>query len=884
MNDNILPELNFAFVSEMKEYKVPFFPDKQKSDTICGSWHLQPEFPDADNLLDTAYDSCRRYLGAGKFQETADSGFCVKTVKKNTSVFEEYSLEITPGTCTIAANDTEGIRRGIYEFIDLFCANDGNFPATTQSITRKPFISIRLGRCPFSPIKRWPVNTDELLDEIDYYPEAYLETLAHDGINGIWMVSQLRELGTSSFTVEDPDRRKRLAKLAKVAKKCSRFGVKVWLFMIEPFALPDDDELCRNHPELFMAKEKPFGRNLFCPASEATGKYLREITKSIFSEIPALGGVIDIVYGERPSTCPSARLSFDNTPLACQNDCGLSINEIMQKALQAISDGIKAGSADAKLIAWYYMPLSSPLAAWCQDFAKYTPDDVIAQFNFESAGEKVQLGKTHIAGDYWVSYEGPSPRFTAAARQRTGKLMGAKLQLGCGHELTPVPYIPVPEIAYNKYKALKSLGVSSVMQSWYIGNFPGIMELACGRLAFHDFNGTAAEFMLDLARPIWGRYAESVVEAWQIFAEAYRQFPFALMFQYYAPQNSFMMWKHNFLPELAPLAPPWKPNFEFGGDAIGEALAGFTLEDAITLMDDMSSQWHNGMAKLMPLKEIFKDSDEHIRDIGVAELLENLICGTALILKFFLLRRELYTEKLPQSGYIAIIEKMKELIEQHKILCQKSIPLLEADSRLGYHGEALCRIFDEFKTAKALDIADRSLADAEKLIEAVKNGSTPLQYAEKLILDKLPPNEVRQTKNCSWFWHKQDDKFVLTITGFPADTDIWGKVFFMDLTGTRFALQDSFDVKDGKCLPRGNMHQIITGKAFDSKFTMDYQGTKLVMTWPIESLPGAKEEKMIRFTFRFGVEEEESFAKGNGGILRLYLGTIKPDETFTIEL
>ena len=556
--ENILPDLNFPFVEEMKKFAVPFFPDKTEKNHKRIFWSLQMEFPDSEGLLQTAVESLHRFLAGGNCQaKKENTSYIVRIEKEEKSVFEEYSLEITPQMCRIAANDTEGIRRGIYEFIDLFCTNGGVLPEKCEKIQRKPFLSIRIGRCPFSPIKRWPVNTDELLDDIDYYPDAYLETLAHDGINGIWLVSQLRELGVSSYTKEDPQREKRLEKLSRVAEKCGRYGIKVWLFMIEPFAVPDDDILYKEHPELFMQKNSSGGKNCFCPASCDTQKYLYEITKSVFSRVPALGGVIDIVYGERPTSCPSTVAAYSENKIFCQDQCSLNKNEIMQKALQALSDGIKAGSKDAKLIAWYYMPYPSPLASWCSKFAQYTPDDVIAQFNFESGGEKIQLGKKHFAGDYWVSYEGPAERYAEAARNRKGRLMGAKLQLGCGHELTTVPYIPVPEIAYNKYKEMHSLGVQSVMQSWYIGNFPGLMERACGRLAFHDFSDNKNDFLYSLAAPLWGKkYAANVMEAWEFFTKSYRKFPFSLMFQYYAPQNSFMMWKYHFLPDLDPLAPP----------------------------------------------------------------------------------------------------------------------------------------------------------------------------------------------------------------------------------------------------------------------------------------------------------------------------------------
>ena len=881
MKENILPDLNFPFVEEMKEFSRPFFPDK-KASASYGKWHLKAAFPDEKNLLETAYESCRRYISSGGYEECDFDGYLLETKQEKTEKFEAYFLTLSPGKCVISANDTEGIRRGIYEFIDLFCANGGSFPEKEEVITRKPFLSIRLGRCPFSPIKRWPVNTDELLDDIDYYPDAYLETLARDGINGIWLVTQLRELGKSSFTKEDPQRKRRLEKLSRVAEKCGRFGVKVWLFMIEPFAVPDEDELYKEHPELFMPAVIKGMKHCFCPAAEETGKYLREITKDVFSSVPALGGIVDIVYGERPTTCPSTKSSHDDSPILCQNQCSLNTNEIMQKALQAISDGIRAGSKEAKLIAWYYMPHAASLSSFCKDFAKYTPEDVIAQFNFESGGEKIQLGKKHCAGDYWVSYEGPAERYKEAALQRTNGPMGAKLQLGCGHELTPVPYIPVPEIAYNKYKAMYELNVSSVMQSWYIGNFPGLMERACGRLAFEDFSGGKEDFLLRLARPFWGKYSEEVVKAWEIFNKGYQLFPFSLLFQYYAPQNAFMMWKYHFLPDLAPLAPPWKPNFEFGGDTIGEAMAGFTLEDTAILMKEMSKEWKNGMEKLLPLKEIYKESIEHLRDIGNAELIGILIEGTSYLLDFFLLRKRLYTEKLMQNEYISLIEEMKQLLSQHKELCKKCIPILEADSRLGYHGEALCRIFDEEKTAKALLTAEESMKEAQMLLDAVKSGMTPLQYAEKTILDVLPQNTEQKAENFKWKWQVEKDKFLLKVYDLPAGKDVSIKAYFTDMTGSSFPMQDVFNIEKGECIRKQNILLILTGENFDSNFHVEFHNNSLIAAWPLSSIPGAVRDKMFRFTFSINIAGTNTLAKGEGGIGRLYLGNIRPNETYAM--
>ena len=258
--------------------------------------------------------------------------------------------------------------------------------------------------------------------------------------------------------------------------------------------------------------------------------------------------------------------------------------------------------------------------------------------------------------------------------------------------------------------------------------------------------------------------------------------------------------------------------------------------------------------------------------------------GTSLLLDFFLLRRRLYTERLSREDAVGLIEEMKGLLDRHRELCQKCIPLLEADSRLGYHGEALCRIFDEKKTSDALKKADGSASAAEKLLEAMKNGLSPLEYAAKTVLDVLPENAVRKAGKYRWSWKKETEAFVLTLSGLPPGNDVTGKAFFMDLTGTRFALQDVFHVKKGKCIRTGNLSLVITGKEFDSGFTMDLAGDRLTLRWPLRSLPGAVEEGLIRFTFVLETAEGSFFAKGKGGTERLYLYELKPNETFTLDL
>ena len=139
----------------------------------------------------------------------------------------------SPEGIILTAADTEGVRRAVYTLIDM-CRSAAVPALEYQRINRKPWLKNRISRCFFGPIKRAPFFRDELTDDIDYYPEAYLDRMASEGINGIWLTIVWKELGETSFFPVDPLREKRIEKLKKTVEKCRRYGIKVWVFCIEP--------------------------------------------------------------------------------------------------------------------------------------------------------------------------------------------------------------------------------------------------------------------------------------------------------------------------------------------------------------------------------------------------------------------------------------------------------------------------------------------------------------------------------------------------------------------------------------------------------------------------------------------------------------------------
>lgn len=657
---------------------------------------IEKGFPDADGSLDTAYADLHEFFKCVGLSEGGP--FRIVTERAPMPKFETFKVIVSETECRIQANDTEGIRRGIFFVEDELMRADGPFLKVGETL-RSPFIHTRISRCFFGPIKRPPKNRDELLDDVDYYPDGYLNRLAHDGVNGLWLTIEFKDLCKTSLIAEcSPDRERRLEKLRKTVAKCGRYGIKVFLFCIEPVAMDPGNPLLKAHPEL-GGGTMGASTKLFCPFSEAAQTYLREAMHDIFSQVPGLGGLIDITFGERPTTCLSgAEVDWQ---LNCPTCSKKQPWEILTASLSAMERGMHEAAPDAKFISWLYVPESGTGTEYASlnpfsEIARHTPPGVIVQYNFESGGRKLQLGKERPAGDYWLSYVGPSDPFksvasavseAAAAGANVG--MSAKIQACCSHEVATAPYIPVPSLLYRKYDAMRTLGVTSVMQCWYFGNMPSLMNRAAAtELPFALETVSEDEFLLNLARRDWGKvHAEQVVQAWRLFAEAYDNYPLTNAFQFYGPMQDGVVWPLHLKPVHLPLAPTWKLEYPPSGDRIGESFCGWhTYAEVLELCRSMSDTWKRGLEVLAALKPQYADDPERLRDISVAEALGIQFRSGYNILRFYDFREQLLYG--PKEKKTAILQEMRSIVEEEMKNSSDIAVLCDSNPFLGFHAEA----------------------------------------------------------------------------------------------------------------------------------------------------------------------------------------------------
>ena len=675
--DNIRPPAgeSWKFIDELKEAEKRYFQwtrdlpaDGETSLSAGVTITRGVDCP----TLDTAYKDLESFfaqagIGLGAFRVATEIG--------EVGPYDSFLLKVENGACRIIADNVEGIRRGIFYLEDQLLGAEGPFLRIGET-RRKAWLKNRVSRCFFGPIKRPPKNRDELMDDMDYYPEEYLNRLAHEGVNGLWLTVELKDLCRTEFAPEyGKDAPRRLGKLRRTVDKCLRYGIKTYLFMIEPACLKSDSGLLQRYPELGGAMTA-IGTRCFCPSSETAYRYLRDSVNYIFLDVPRLGGIINISLGECATTCVSS-LRDGATRIDCPHCEKLSPKDVLYNSVKAMSDGMRAANPDADFISWLYVPQAGKVEDWVFKLSSRLPEGVTLLYNFESGGEQTQQGKKRVGGDYWLSYVGPSERFRKiASNLDPNGHIGAKLQVANSHECATIPYIPVPGQLHKKYKAMRELGVTTVMQCWYFGNYPGLMNKAAGMLAFEDFTSDEDDFLMRLATPEWGIHAKEITSVWGAASAAYQEYPFSNEMQYYGPYHDGIAWPLYPTTQYLELAPTYQVYHPTSGDFIGDCLKGFTIDEIIAQSRQMSDKWGEAYRRMNSLREAFVGNESRLADIALMEATGLLFRSGHNIFRFHKFREE--GDK----------DEMRRVMEEEAIASDRMAELCEADSRLGFHSEA----------------------------------------------------------------------------------------------------------------------------------------------------------------------------------------------------
>ena len=236
-----------------------------------------------------------------------------------------------------------------------------------------------------------PFGDPLLHPELDPFPEGLLQRLNTLGINGVWLHVALHQLTPSKIFPElGKDHETRLANLQKLAQRTGKYGIRIYLYMNEPRAMPPS--FFKNREEILGYLDGDFGT--LCTSVPLVRQWMKESLTGVFARVPELGGVFTITASENLTNCWS-RQHGDRCPRCSRREPA----EVIAEVNKTIAEGVWNGQPDAKVIVWDWgWPDGTAWGKnqWAADIITRLPDSVYHMSVAES-----QQGLVNIPSLQW---------------------------------------------------------------------------------------------------------------------------------------------------------------------------------------------------------------------------------------------------------------------------------------------------------------------------------------------------------------------------------------------------------------------------------------------------------------------------------------------------
>lgn len=596
----------------------------------------------------------------------------------------------------ISGPDLDGILQGLYWLRDEMERRGGPY-LKKGTTTRK---------CVWNPrylYSYFSLYGDPLLEtDVDPFPDAYLERLARAGINGVWIQAVLNTLAPSkAFPEFGANSETRLLNLDKLVRRARQFGMKVYLYLNEPRAMPEAFFVKR--PEIRGSSYRRLGVYAMCTSVASVREWIGGAIGHIFQQVPGLGGIFSITMSENHTNCYSHGTAQD-----CPRCSRRQSWEVIGELLRTFRDAVRKYTPAADVIVWDW--------GWpselCANLIPRLPRDV----EFLSVSEWHQPihrgGVNTRVGEYSISVVGPGPRAkenwqrAAASGLRTM----AKVQFNNTWEISAVPYIPVPQLILEHCENLSKAGISGIMPAWTCGGYPS-PNLAAAKAYYFEPRASNEEILEAVALQRYGKAAVTdMVEAWRRFSAAFLEFPYGVAIYtvptqhgpanplrlhatgYRAamilfPYDDLKAWQGSYPPEIAfqqftKMASLWKQGLAFVGAGVAKA-----------------SQAGKAAAQL---------------DLAIAETCYNHFQSTANQVEFYVLRAKL--EKAGEAERKAALSRMLAIAEHEIELARQQFRIANRHSLIGF--EASNHYY-----YTPLDLAEKIL-NCRQVIDEIKSGGS----------------------------------------------------------------------------------------------------------------------------------------------------------------
>lgn len=555
-----------------------------------------------------------------------------------------YRLKVEAGCITICGADARGLGQGCYYLEDLLNLREGPFLSPREEL-REPLFQPRMIHSGWG---------------IDQFPDSQLNAIAHAGMDAVLVFVKGPDKTTTGYL-----------DLNDLIDRAAHYGLDVYLYSYL---------LSERHPAAPDAEE--YYESTYGALMRSCGRAKGIIFVGESCEFPSkdehttgklrLDPTVDRSVDKRPS--PGWWPCFD-----------------YPEWLNLLKRILRKYNPDLDIVFWTYNWGWAPEADRLALIAN-VPTDISVQATFEMFEDVVKDGITTRCVDYTTSFAGPGKYFASeaqAAHERGLRLYTMSNTAGLSWDIGVIPYQPIPFQWDRRYQALRRAreqwGLAGTMDSHHYGWWPSfINELA--KWAFWSPTPTTAEMAQQIAvRDFGAEAAPLVLKAWHHWSEAWTHYVPTNEDQY-GPFRVGPAYPLLFQQEQEPF--PDAPYAHFGNRILTTRYNPHKPEDLETeigLLEKMAAGFDAGLAHLQEalLLTPERKQAEANRMLGLGQFIRLCVQTTVNTKRWWLLKKALL-EATGRDEAEKLLDKLIALGEAELENAAAAIPLVEADSRLGW--------------------------------------------------------------------------------------------------------------------------------------------------------------------------------------------------------
>lgn len=506
------------------------------------------------------------------------------------------------------------------------------------------------------------------------YPKGYIQKLRANGVNGVWLQSVLYLLTPFPWDPEISEGwEKRLENLKNFSEDLKKEGMKVYLYLNEPRAMPNS--FYEKYPDLKGVNEGDF--SALCTSHPDVQNYIKNAIKLICEKVPELGGFFTISASENLTNCWSHHHG-ENCPRCSKRNPW----EVIAEVHRLIQTGIESANSYCRLIVWDWGWRDD----WVEGIIKDLPPNTAVMSVSEWDTPITRGGIKSVIGEYSLTEPGPGPRASRhwEIAKKYEHPIFAKLQIGTTWELGSVPYIPVLENVATHAVNLRAKDLNGCMLGWTLGGYPS-PNIQVFNLLMDNPRLDIDNALLHVAKNRFGKdIAPSMVSAWKKITQAFKEYPFHITVVYQSPVHvgpSNPLWDKPTGYSATMTGYPYDDVKNWCGVFPPEIFANQMEKVSRGFMDSLSMLKKDTVNEKIENPVLKKNFDQECRVIEVCAIHYESVANQT---RFILLRNELLNNNIPDEQRKQIIEKLKDIIQREKQLAIREYNIQIIDSKFGY--------------------------------------------------------------------------------------------------------------------------------------------------------------------------------------------------------